>query len=244
LTEWIYFDKLETMSKSVAVSTSIVLFAAILLIILAFPVLAQDSSTSATTPGLGDRMNVVSAKRQIAQEKLITRQEDITSKIAATRERVASKAAALKTRLQTFKDQRKATLAEKININLDNINQNRTAQMQRHLDNMSVILDKLASRVNSGRPDIKDPVSAKAAIDTAKTNISTASAAVSAQALKDYTVSITSEGRIGLDVKQQRDALYKDLQVVRKQVTDAKQSVAAAIRIAKSGKEATASGQQ
>lgn len=160
--------------------------------------------------------------------------------------RLASKAAALKLRLQTFKDTKKAEIAERVNTNLNNVNQNRTSQMQKHLETMSSILDRLEARVNKQTPDIKDPVSAKAAIAAARETIATTSAAVSEQALKDYTIQVTSETRIRIDAKTQRDKLHTDLLALRKKVIDAKQAVANAIKVAKSGpvQEGTTSGQQ
>ena len=168
-------------------------------------------------------------------------------------ENLASRAAALKTKLQSFKDQRKAVITERINTNLNAINQNQTKQMQAHLNTMTNILDKLAARVNQSTGDIKNPVAARAAIASARISIATASAAVLAQAEKDYTIVVTSEARIKIDAKRQRDQLHADLLTLRKNVIDAKQEVANAIRIAKSGpvpvgtdlnKEGTTSGQQ
>lgn len=157
----------------------------------------------------------------------------------ATRtEKLASRAAALKTRLQTFKDKRKAEIAERVSANLNALNQNQIAQMQKHLGNMSAILDKLENRIN--QPNTK------AAIVSARANIASSSAAVTAQSLKDYTIQVTSETKIKADAKLQRDKLHTDLQTLRKMVIDVKQSVANSIRIAKSGseiKEATSSGQ-
>ncbi|MCR4305591.1 MAG: hypothetical protein NUV73_00730 [Candidatus Daviesbacteria bacterium] len=241
------FGRLNIMSKSIRISSSIVLFAIAILLILAFPAIAQNSSPSAATQTIKEeRLNALNTRKQVAQQRLETQKENLQTRIEATRAKIASRAATLKTRLQNFRDQNKAVLAERINTNLNNVNQNQTTRMQSHLDKMSEILDRLEARVNSGKPDIKDPISARAAIESSRTNISTASAAVSAQALEDYTITITSEGRIGLDAKTQRDALHKDLKATRQTVQEAKQSVASAIRIAKSGlipKESTSSGQ-
>lgn len=173
------------------------------------------------------------------------------SSAAATRkgkEKIASREAALKLKLNAFKDRTKAAIAEKVNTNLNRINQKRTEMMQRHLTNMSTILGKLEDRVNSGSPDIKDPASARAAIASARSIIATTSAAVTAQAAKDYTIVVTSESKVRADATAQRQQLHSDLLTLRKMVIDAKQAVGSAIRTAKSGsstgpKEATASGQ-
>lgn len=204
-----------------------ILVSLLLLTFFVYPVLAEESTTS------------TNVRKPAIQQKINIRQE-----------KVASRTATLKAKLQTFKDQKKAEIADRVNNNFNKINQNQTTQMQKNLGTMSTILDRLEARVNQGTPDIKDPVAAKAAIASAKATIATASAAVTAQTQKDYTVQVTSEAKIKTDVKTQRDKLFADLKASRKVVIDAKQSVANAIRIAKSGekeseiKEGTSSGKQ
>lgn len=226
------------MPKSTVSKISAILVGLSLLAVSAYPVLAVDSTGSAVKPP--------------ARNQIEARKENIVDKTAAMREKLASKAAALRLKLQTFKDKKKAEIADRVNINLNNINQKQTSQMQKHLDKMSAILDKLEARVENGKPDVKDPAAARVAIASARAVILTASAAVTTQSQKDYTITVTSEGRIGLDAKVQRDKLHTDLLAVRKMVVDAKQSVANAIRVAKSGpvpaagtglkKEGTSSG--
>lgn len=204
----------------------------------ALAVTAQESTPSTTT------------KREAVKQRVETKKEIAQVRAENIREKIASREAALKARLNNFKDKRKATIAERVNSNLNKINQNQTAQMLRHLNKMSSLLDKLEARVNSAKPDIKDPAAARAAIATARTNIATTSAAVTAQSEKDYTITVTSESRVKTDAQTQREQLHNDLQALRKQVIDAKQSVANAIRVAKSGKveipkkEGTPSGTQ
>ncbi len=109
--------------------------------------------------------------------------------------------------------------------------------MLNNLVKMTAILDKLEARVNTGKPDIKDPTLTKTAIEKARASIASASAAVQTQAQKDYSIPLTTETRVKADAQKIRLQLQADLQAVRKQVIDAKQSVSNAIRIAKSGKE-------
>ncbi len=252
MTDGDYSDKLVIMSRAAYIPFSVILAAIAVWVVLALPAYAQDTATSAATaPVKKDRIQAVKERQQVAQQRIEAKKENIQAKVAATKERIASKAAALKTRLQSFRDQKKAEIADRLNTNLNNVNQKQTSQMQRHLDSMSLILNKLEARVNSGKPDIKDQTSTQTAIDAARADITAAVEAVSAQSLKDYTITVTSEGRIGLDAKSQRDALHKDLESTRKTVREAKKSVSDAIRIAKSGsvssadkaKEASVSGQ-
>ncbi len=159
--------------------------------------------------------------------------------------KIASHEAQIRTKIQAFKDKQKAQIATRINTNLNKINQNQTDQMLKNLDLMSSLLDKLTARVNQGTPDIKDPATANQAIADARAAIDAARTAVEAQAQKDYTINVTTETKIKLDAKAQRDQLYKNIMATRKLVIDAKQAVSNAIRVAKSGsKEATPSGQQ
>lgn len=178
---------------------------------------------------------------------------DIEDKLANMKEKLASKEAILKAKLQEFRDQNKATAAARISNNLNKINQNQTIAMQKHLDYMSVILDKLEVRVNKLSPDIKDPTATKIAIDAAREVIASVSAEVADQAQRDYTIQATNEARIRFDAKTMRDKLHKDLSSLRKDIIDAKQAVASVIRVAKSGlmekldredKEGTSSGKQ
>ena len=203
------------MSKTAVLPKSIaVLIALALALTLSYPVFAQ---TTATSTG-------------------VTRKEKVRERMENRKEATATREAALKLKLQNFKDQKKATAAARISENLNKINTKQTEQMLKHLDKMTAILDKLEARVNEGKPDIKDPAKAKAAIADARASLASASAAVKDQAQKDYTLVISSEGKVRQDAKAVRDGLHTDLLAVRKMVIDAKQSVANAIRVTKSGK--------
>lgn len=185
-----------------------------LILILAYPVWAQNSES-----------DIVKGKREVVAQKVDT-----------LKERKATREAALKVRLDTFRDQRKATAAARISENLNKINDKQTAQMLKHLDKMASILNRLEGRVNRSTPDIKDSALAGTAIADAEAAIASASSAVKAQAGKDYTVTVTSEGKLRIDIKKVRDMLHSDLKAVREAVIKAKQAVANAIRVAKSGK--------
>lgn len=212
-----------------------IFFVLSLLAITAFPVLAQDTATPS------------SVRKQLLQRNVEARKEKVENKVSTLKEKEASRVAAFKTKLQTFENQTKVSTAERINTNLNLVNQKQTTQLQKFLTTMTSILDKLETRVNKGTPDIKDPVAAKAAITAARQSIASASAAIIAQAQKDYTIEVTTESKLKADAKNQRDKLHADLQAVKKTVIAAKQSVANAIRTVKAEaapvKGVTSSGQ-
>lgn len=148
----------------------------------------------------------------------------LTERLEDRQAKMASREATLKAKLAAFKDKRKAELTQKISNHLNKINQNQTQQMLRNLDNMSKILDKLEVIINNNT-----------AIVSARQTIAMSSAAVNEQAQKDYTIQVSSESAVKSNAKAQRDQLHKDLQAVRKDVIDAKQSVYNVFRIAKPG---------
>lgn len=226
-------------------------------ILLITPVLAEDS-TSTAKPILQNKIQktdkrIAQVKTNVAQkvQELEQRRLGEASKAATFRQKledkrvkIASHEAEIKAKIQKFKDKQKAEIATRVNTNLNKINQNQTGQMLRNLDLMSQLLDKLAQRVASNSPDIKDPAAANQAIADARTAIDTARTAVEAQAQKDYTIAVTTETKIKLDAQAKRDQLHTDIKTVRQLVIDAKQTVSNAVRVAKSGKVATPSAQE
>lgn len=188
----------------------------------AYPALAIDATTAATN------------RKELAQERVDSRKENMQTRITDTREKMASREAALKTKLNAFKDQRKAQITERVNINLNRINQNQTDQMQKHLSLMTTLLDKLQTRLNQITPEIT----------IARANIATTSAAVTAQAQNDYTITVTTESKVRADATKTRNQLHADLKAVRDLVISAKQSVARAISQSQPAKEETTNGQQ
>lgn len=204
-----------------------------LIFMFSYPVLAQEATS--TTAG---------------KDRIEQRRQSVEEKMEERKVKMATREAALKVKLEKFRDQKKAEIADRINTNLNKINQKQTGQMLKHLDRISAILGKLEERVNKGTPDIKDTTAAKEAIVSAKEAIATATASVKAQAEKDYTITVSSESTVRRDAQKMREQLHTDLKAVRVQVVDAKQAVANAIRVAKSGKvevpgkEGTPSGRE
>lgn len=229
-------------------------------ILIATPAIAVESSATAK-PSLQQRVESRTQKidSRIAQiqtsmqEKMIALEQRrmaeasksamFRQKFEIMKERIASHEASVKAKIQLFKDKQKSQIAERINTNLNKINQNQTSQMLRHLEKMSQLLDRLEERVNSNSPDIKDPTLTMQAIAEARKAIEDAKKAVEEQALADYTINVTTETNIKEDAKAQREKLHKDIKEARKLVIDAKQAVSNAVRVAKSGKIATSSAE-
>lgn len=164
--------------------------------------------------------------------------EKAENEVRNLREREASESAEikteLKTKLQTFHNQQKAQITQKISDQLNLVNQKITSEMLRHIDKMSALLDKIQTRVSTSQVATSSASlsNANAAIANARTKIATAREAVLAQQTKDYTLVVSSESAVKSDAKVTRDLLRSDLQRVRNLVIVAKQTVAAAAEAA------------
>ena len=220
MTNKIWFDKVLLMHFSVSLTKLLILFTILLTFIFAYPVFAETTTDSKTT------------KKERIKERIENRKLLVQERIADIKERIASREASLREKLATFKDKRKSALVERVNTNLNRINQNRTDHFKKFLENASRILLRLEQRVATKAAEGADTTKANAAIADARVAIASASAAVNAQALMDYTITISSESAAKADVKEQRNALHEDLSKVKQLVMVAKQAVANAIRVA------------
>lgn len=198
---------------------------AISLVLLVTPVavLAQTATTTA-------RPIKVETKIASREAKLTQRIDNIQKVLDERRAKIASQAATLQTKLAKFKDTQKAKRVENINTNLNKINDNRVAAMNKFLDNASAILDKVEARVNTATG--KDTIAAKAVIVDARAAIATARAAVQTQSTKNYSITLTSETAAKIDAQKAYTSLKTDLQATKEVITTAKQTVAKAIQIA------------
>lgn len=185
-----------------------------------YPVLAEDSSPSAT-----DHRPLLRTDLRLGQ--LTANQTDISQRIQQFRDRIASREALLKGRLDKFKDQTLATIAGRVSGNLNSINKNRTDEMIKHLDTLSTILGKVSQRATS---TASASASVQSSIASASAAITTARNTVNAQSQVDYTISATSETGIKGEVQADRNKLLKDLNAARTAVLDARQAVINAIK--------------
>lgn len=199
--------------------------AAIFLLAAVFPSFAQESTTAGT---VSPSPRVPRVQREAAKERV----EAARDRIKLRKDKIASRETTLKERLTAFKDQRKAQATERINKNLNLINDKRVAAMRKHLQKMSELLGKLNSRVNTAKAGGKDVSEAQSAMASASASIASASASLDLQAEKDYSLNVSTESAVRQEAKAARDSLHTDLQNVRKLIVEAKQSLMNAFRVA------------
>lgn len=121
-----------------------------------------------------------------------------------------------KNKLQTVKDEGKRKIVERIDVKLAEINKRRTDAMTRHLDKMSEILAKVKLRGG-------DTTAAEAAVADARS-------AVVAQAAKTYTITISTEDKLKINVGETMKALMTDLRKLHEgKIVPARKAVSDAI---------------
>lgn len=170
--------------------------------------------------------NRLASKEAQIEERFEMRRENIQELIANRKEKMATRAAALKQKLATFKDKKKASAAANINEHLNKINDRKTTQLMKHLEQMKELLSRLEEKIAQFTAD---SANIQTSISKAKTDIATAEAAIKTQSEKDYTLTLTTENKLKVDAQAMRDSLHTDLKTVHNLVVTARQSVAVAI---------------
>lgn len=178
-------------------------------LILVTPVLAQDRTGSTAFPSV--KQNTGTSRLSLSPEM---------------KDQIASREAVLKQKLQAFKDQRKAVVAQRISDNLNKVNKNVTDEQSRRLSKLSDILNRIEQRASASG----SVASISATLTAAQTAIQTAQDAVTVQSQKDYTLTLTSELTAKTEVKTTRDKLFNDLKATHQLVLSAKDAVVAAFK--------------
>lgn len=203
-----------------------------------YPVYAQTTTTNAT-PSVKriTRPAVASAAaglKEAAKGRIADRKEMVQGRIESLRDRIASRAAELKTKLAKFKDKVKAGRVERINTNLNVINERRTSHMKLVLDQMSKLLEKFKAKSAEAAASGKDVSAINEAIKQVEAAIAEVDAAIKAQAEKDYSITVTTESTVRTDAQTARNNLRTDLKALHDKMVSLRQSLAKAISTAKS----------
>ena len=150
---------------------------------------------------------IVDKKREDFKRILENKKEDLENRIEAKREE-------LKTRLQNIRDENKRETVERIDKRLDEINKNRLEHFTNILDRLDEILLRITSRTDKAEQNGKNVTEVRTAISAANTAIANARAAITVQAGKTYSITVTTEADLRDAVKTARKALHDDLKKV------------------------------
>lgn len=111
-----------------------------------------------------------------------------------------------KANLKKIRDEKKRMIVERLDTRFNEVNAKRTSQMAKHLDKMTKILGRDIPEIQAARD------------------------ANTAQAAKTYTITITTEKNLKMDVGKVRSQLEADLKAVHQLVVAAREAVRAVIK--------------
>jgi hypothetical protein len=167
-------------------------------------------------------------KEQILQSIKNTR-EGFKTELNTIREQAKLKIDEMKTNfkasLKNIKDENKKTSAEKIVSIIQDLNTKTTDNLSNKTDKIENVLIGIESRISKAQINGLDVSLVNIEVEKSKTAIAQARSAISAQALKVYTVNITSEATLKSDMKTLRDTFKKDLKDLNAVVKLAHESV-------------------
>lgn len=157
-------------------------------------------------------------KTQEFKETVRTKKAEIDDKVKAKRDE-------LEIKLRNIKDTVKKDKVERIDKQIDDLNARMMSHFSEVLDKMSAVLVKIGERADKASEKGYDVSSVRTAINNANKAIETARSAVIAQSGKTYAIQVTTENGLKGVVGRARDALHKDLNIVKDLVKTANEAV-------------------
>ena len=144
---------------------------------------------------------------------------------AKTENIITTKTEELKLKLNQFKDERKKQVTEKVNNSLNEVNKNSVNRFTNNVNELDKAMVNIATRAEKASVAGKDTGAVMTALQNAKTAIETARNSITTQAAKAYSVTISTELKVGEDLKESRDLLSTDLKLVQDKIKAARDMV-------------------
>ena len=166
---------------------------------------------------------------QTIRDRLKNIKEDRKQFVAETKSEFKDKMNAFRAQIKTIRDERKQILTERIADKIASSNARLTNRMDKALDHLTNILNRVKTRAADYKAQGKDTTALDAAISAAEAAIAEAKNAVNAQSSKEYTANITDESTLRNTIGQMVSGFRLDIQAVHKLVIAAKQAVQKAI---------------
>ncbi len=183
--------------------------------------------------GPQEAMKLLQERRQEFQKKVEAKREELKNTIQEKRieaeKVITTKREELKKKLGQFKDEQKKRVTEQVNENLNKVNQNVVNRFTNNINELERVLTNINTRADKATANGSDVSSVLAAVQIAKDAIAPARIAISTQAGKVYSVTISTEAKVADDLKISRDTLNTDLKTVQEKVRTAHTAVLAAL---------------
>jgi len=183
---------------------------------------------------LKNKLEAFREERKKEQEAL---REEMKTKMEQIRERAKTemeqKREEFKTKLEGIKDGRKKQNATQLSDQLDKLNARLAEEATQFSEHILDVLNRIEDRAKVAEANGKDISGVKTAIASAREAVAAAQAKITAQAAKDYTVTITTESSLGADFKKSRDAMKADYKAIHDALKAAREAARAAFEALK-----------
>lgn len=156
-----------------------------------------------------------------AEQKREEFKQTLETKRAEVKTQIEAKKIQLKEQLQKVKDERKQKAVEKINEQMQALNDRRMKHFSEVLGKIEQTLVKISTRADKAEDRGLDVSSVRTALDAANAAIATSRSAIEAQSAQVYTITVNTEETLRMDVGKVRQQLEKDIAAVRETVKSA-----------------------
>ncbi len=163
------------------------------------------------------------------RETMQTAKMELKDKIQAARDamkdKIAAEKAAFQTKVATIKDTQKQTVVSDIDTKISTMNQTRTDEMVANLTRLSQILDSISTRSAAAKAAGQNTATVDSDVTSARSAIALAQTAVTTQAAKSYTITITTDTKLRTNVMTTLAQFRKDINATHKTVVTARDGV-------------------
>jgi DNA repair exonuclease SbcCD ATPase subunit len=177
----------------------------------------------------GETKQALEAKRAelagLAKEKREDFRESVKVKREETKKKIEDERARLKEKLAKIKDERKKQIVEKVAQQIKELNERLTNHFTDVLEKLRKILARIDERINKAGERGLDVSTVKKAAELTNAEIKKAEEAIKAQAAKVYSVNVTTEEKLKVEVGAAREAFNKDIRGLRDIVQAARNAV-------------------
>jgi Skp family chaperone for outer membrane proteins len=198
------------------------------------PLLAQTVSERKTVEPMkikiqedlrGEVQRVKEELRQDLKEKRESFRKEIQNKQQELRQKVEARQKVLKEELSKIKDERRRIAVEKIDRQLGELNERLVNHFADTLDRLEEALSRISARTDLAEKQGLKTAEVRVAINKALASIEASRSAIKLQAGKTYTLTITGDDNLRVQVDKARLALKDDLAKVRQTLIAAKEAV-------------------
>lgn len=158
------------------------------------------------------------ARREELRGQIEEKREELQARIKTARED-------LRERLEKIKDEQKKQRVERIADQIDALNRRLTDHYLEVLERMEKVLEGILARAMRAEERGLEVSVVRAAVDEAHNAIEASRTAIAEQVAKTYTIEVSTEEELRVDVGKARQALHADLAEVRDTVRAAHNAV-------------------